>query len=106
PPVLAFADALVLSRQADAVVLTTFLGHTSQPDIQEALSRLRQVGAKVIGTVVNNVKADQGYRSYGYGYGYAYGQKSRRRRKKNPELFLSASEDPQNPPPPHLPRSS
>jgi len=106
PPVLAFADALVLSRQADAVVLTTFLGHTSQPDIQEALSRLRQVGAKVIGTVVNNVKADQGYRSYGYGYGYAYGQKSRRRRKKNPELFLSASEDSQNPPPPHLPRSS
>lgn len=106
PPVLAFADALVLSRQADAVILTTFLGHTSQPDIQEALARLRQVGAKVIGTVVNNVKADQGYRSYGYGYGYAYGHKSRRRRKKNPQLFLSASEDSQGPQTSHPPQTS
>jgi capsular exopolysaccharide synthesis family protein len=106
PPVLAFADALVLSRQADAVILTTFLGHTSQPDIQEALSRLRQVGAKVIGTVVNNVKVNQGYRSYGYGYGYAYGQKSRRRRKTNPELFLSASEDSSTPPSFHPPQRS
>ncbi|MEJ5260041.1 MAG: polysaccharide biosynthesis tyrosine autokinase [Anaerohalosphaeraceae bacterium] len=91
PPVLAFADALVLSRYADAVILTTFLGRTSQPDIQEALSRLRQVGAKVIGTVVNNVKAEQGYRSYGYGY--AYGQKGRKHRKKNPDLFLTASQE-------------
>lgn len=91
PPVLAFADALVLARQADAVIVTTFLGRTSQPDVQEALTRLRQVGARVIGTVVNNVKAEQGYRSYGYGYGYAYAQKGGRHRRHNPKVLLSAS---------------
>lgn len=93
PPVLAFADALVLSRQADAVIVTTFLGRTSQPDIQEALLRLRQAGATVVGTVVNNVKAEQGYRSYGYGYGYAYGH-PKHRRKKDSTVLLSTSFEP------------
>ncbi|HOL90102.1 MAG TPA: hypothetical protein PK965_12875, partial [Anaerohalosphaeraceae bacterium] len=60
----------------------------------------------VVGTVVNNVKADQGYRTYGYGYGYAYGHKSRRHRKRNPELFLNASDCSQSPQPHHPPQTS
>ncbi len=101
PPVLAFADSLVLARMADAVILTTFLGHTSQTDIKEALSRLRQIGANILGTVVNNVKVDQGYRTYGYGYGYAYGgqEKSARKRKRDERTLLIASPDSQNPRP-------
>lgn len=96
PPVLAFADSLVLARIADAVILTTFLGHTSQTDTKEAINRLKQIGANIIGTVVNNVKVDQGYRVYGYGYGYAYGgQKSAKKksgRKKDGKMLLVASQ--------------
>jgi capsular exopolysaccharide synthesis family protein len=101
PPVLAFADSLVLARMSDAVILTTFLGHTSQTDIQEAFSRLRQIGANILGTVVNNVKVEQGYRSYGYGYGYghAYGNqgaegKSPRKRKRDERTLLITSPEP------------
>lgn len=96
PPVLAFADSLVLARIADAVILTTFLGHTSQTDTKEAISRLKQIGANIIGTVVNNVKVDHGYRVYGYGYGYAYGgQKVGKKNKSHPpkdgKMLLTAS---------------
>jgi succinoglycan biosynthesis transport protein ExoP len=103
PPVLAFADSLVLARMADVVILTTFLGHTSQTDIQEAYNRLRQIGANILGTVVNNVKAEQGYRSYGYGYGYGYGAKgddgkSHRRRKRDERALLITSPEPQDTP--------
>lgn len=101
PPVLAFADSLVLARLSDAVILTTFLGHTSQTDIQEALHRLRQIGANVLGTVVNNVKVEQGYRTYGYGYGYAYGGqdgKKTRNKKRDERTLLIASPDSPNTP--------
>ena len=100
PPVLAFADSLVLAKMADAVILTTFLGHTSQTETKEALSRLRQIGANIIGTVVNNVKAEQGYRVYGYGYGYAYGdqKKNHPHRKKDVKMLLIPSSTNMNSP--------
>ncbi len=96
PPVLAFADALVLARLSDAVILTTFLGHTSKTETKEAISRLRQIDANIIGTVINNVKVEQGYRSYGYGYGYGYerqstGGKTRKKRKREDRLLLISS---------------
>lgn len=93
PPVLAFADSLVWSKMADNVILTSFLGHTSQEEIREAVRRLEDIGANVLGTVVNNVKVEHGYRRYGYGYGYGYGysdrssvekmQKSNNRKRRN-----------------------
>lgn len=100
PPVLAFADSLVLARMADAVILTTFLGHTSQTDIQEAFNRLCQIGANILGTVVNNVKVEHGYRSYGYGYGYGYAygskgvEKGPHRRKRDARTLLISSPKP------------
>ena len=95
PPVLAFADALVLAKMSDAVILTMFLGRTSKTETKEAMNRLEQIGAKVMGTVVNNVKADQGYRVYGYGYGYAYSsqnddKKHKRRSRKDRALLVSS----------------
>lgn len=91
PPVLAFADSLVWSRMADSVILTSFLGHTSQEEIREAVRRLEDIGVNVMGTVVNNVKVEHGYRHYGYGYGYGYSdrrnvekaQKDNNRKRRN-----------------------
>lgn len=81
PPVLAFSDALVWAKVADGTILVSFVGHTSRVDMQEAANRLERVNAKILGTVVNNVKVYQGHRKYGYGYGYGDDKASERKRK-------------------------
>jgi receptor protein-tyrosine kinase len=81
PPVLAFSDALVWSKLADGVIITSFIGHTSKNEIQQAIERLGEVQAKIIGTVVNNVKVSHGYRQYGYGYGYGNSKATEEKRK-------------------------
>ena len=65
-PVLAFTDAILWAKIADGVILTSFVDHTSRCELKETIARLEQVGARVIGTVVNNVQAAQGYHPYGY----------------------------------------
>jgi capsular exopolysaccharide synthesis family protein len=73
PPVLAFPDAILWTKMADGVILASLVNHTSQLDLREAIKRLEQAGANVLGTVVNNVKVSHSYHRYGYGYGYGYG---------------------------------
>ena len=56
-PVLAFADALLLGRQSDAVVLATMRDVSRMPHIADAIERLRSVGGNMVGVVVNGVNA-------------------------------------------------
>jgi polysaccharide biosynthesis transport protein len=67
PPVLPVTDAAVLSSRVDGTVLVASAGSTTEKDLGRALELLRQVGAPIIGTVLNGVSADGGY---GYQYGY------------------------------------
>jgi capsular exopolysaccharide synthesis family protein len=54
-PVLPVTDAIVASRFADGVILTTRVGVTSMRRLTHALEQLRQADAPVLGTVVNEV---------------------------------------------------
>ena len=56
-PVLAFADALLLGRQSDAVILATMRDVSRIPRVTDAVERLRSVGGKLLGAVVNGVHA-------------------------------------------------
>jgi capsular exopolysaccharide synthesis family protein len=65
-PVLAVTDAVVLSTQVDGVVLVAQAGRTGRAVASEARQRLEQVGANVIGCVLNNVAGGSGPYYGGY----------------------------------------
>ena len=54
-PVLNFADSLLLGQQSDVVVLATMRDVSRVPLVIAAVDRLRSVGVRVLGAVVNGV---------------------------------------------------
>jgi polysaccharide biosynthesis transport protein len=69
PPILPVSDSVILSRLVDGVVLVAS-AQTAKPLVREGYSRLRYVGAKLLGVVLNNVsRQDQPYsESFNYDY--------------------------------------
>lgn len=70
PPVLLAADALVWGQAADGVICSVLAGRSNRAAVWSACDRLRQVDAKVLGTVVGNVSQSNMY------YGSSYGSSS------------------------------
>lgn len=69
PPLLPVTDAAILTTATDGAILVTRHGVTSREQVEDAAESLRQVNARVLGTVLNF--APQGRRSeHGYSYGY------------------------------------
>lgn len=68
PPVLAVADALILSRFADTTLLVTRHGRSTQKSLQRAYHTLHDVECKNVGIVVNGVH--RGSTSFDEFYGY------------------------------------
>lgn len=56
-PVLAVADSLMLSTQVDGVVLVASAGSIQRRQLAETFQRLGDVKAKVVGVVLNRLKA-------------------------------------------------
>ena len=75
PPVEAVSDPLILASQGDGVFLVFDAQKTRKAAVQRSMRSLEDVGANVLGTVMNNVKKTKGggyyYGSYGP-YGSAY----------------------------------
>jgi tyrosine-protein kinase Etk/Wzc len=67
PPVLAVTDAAVLAHKVGNALLVVRPGQTHRHAADEAISRLRMVGARVHGVVVND---SDGGASYGYAQTY------------------------------------
>jgi len=65
PPVLPVTDALVLSGRVDATVLVVLAGVTTHREVTHAMDLLAQVGAPLVGTVLNGV-AELGEHGYRY----------------------------------------
>ena len=63
-PVLAFADTLMLGQQSDAVILSTMLDVSRVPQVENAVDRLRSVGVRLLGVVVNGGPAAPPQRRY------------------------------------------
>jgi capsular exopolysaccharide synthesis family protein len=87
PPVLAFPDAMLWAKMADAVILTSFAGQTTAPDLRDATDKLARIHVKVLGAVLSNVGIGQSYYRYGYNY-YAQSARSKKSSKRAAEKLL------------------
>lgn len=65
PPVLALADAAILSRRCDGVILVVRAGRTASRVVLEASERLRAASARHLGSVLTMARVDVNrYRGY------------------------------------------
>ncbi|MGQ0668922.1 MAG: polysaccharide biosynthesis tyrosine autokinase [Actinomycetota bacterium] len=79
PPLLAVADALVLAPKSDGVIIIADSGTTTRGAVAHTREQLQQVGAKIVGGVLNNFDPQRGkyYANY-YGYDNSYRYKDDR----------------------------
>ena len=70
PPLVGFADPLVLGRIADGTLLVIRNEQTPRPASQHSCELLAKVGGRLLGAIVNDIKVRKG--SYYYGKYYSY----------------------------------
>jgi len=70
PPIGAFSDATMLSTQCDGSLVVSRAGETDGRAFDHAVETLDEVGANVIGGVLNGFAPQK--TGYGYYYGYRY----------------------------------
>jgi capsular exopolysaccharide synthesis family protein len=68
PPVGLVSDPAILSTQGDGVLLVLDAQNTRKGSVRRSVRGLEAIGGKVLGTVMNNVKASGGDGYYQYGY--------------------------------------
>ena len=59
PPVVAVADATILAARVDGVLLVVDSGRTRRDTARRATEQLQRVGARLLGAVLTNVKAER-----------------------------------------------
>lgn len=70
PPLLAAADAAILGRHTDGVLLVIRAGQTERDMAVQAVQQLHSVGARILGAVLNDPDSKVG--KYGGHYHYEY----------------------------------
>ena len=89
PPVLAVTDSIVLSRLVEGIILVVGAKGSSRNGVARAAELLKEVNARIVGAVLNNLNVEKEryyysrYYYYDYGkYGYGYGNNGDRKKKK------------------------
>ncbi|HMP77830.1 MAG TPA: polysaccharide biosynthesis tyrosine autokinase [Pirellulaceae bacterium] len=107
PPVLAVTDPCPVAARVDGVILAIRIKKNVRTSAERSVEILRNLGANIVGVVVNGVGAQSGYGSqytysayrsgyayneYGYGYGYGYGnyyQEDAKKTNGKPKLIAA-----------------
>ena len=85
PPLLSVADARILSRLTDGVVLIIRSGETPKQVLRQAQKNLQMINAKILGILVNAAdlrSADYYYHSKYYYYNYYTDDTGKKKRKR------------------------
>lgn len=69
PPILAATDAALIATQCDATLLVVRAGHTREKELDASMEALSDVGATVIGVLLNGFNLSM---AYGHKYQYQY----------------------------------
>lgn len=93
PPVLVAADSAVLSTVCDGVLFVVRANRTHAEVVSVGRQRLVDVGAKLIGGILNgaNLQQEHGYRYY---YSYRYYQEKKKRGPRATTTPVPAAESP------------
>ena len=87
PPVGALSDAMLLATQCDGTLMVARAGETDARAFARAVDTLDDVGATLLGGVLNGFDPDQdsyyGYYGYGYQYGGGYADYGERREERS-----------------------
>jgi capsular exopolysaccharide synthesis family protein len=73
PPATVVSDALPLINQVSGVLVVTRLGKTTRDGAQHLQDRLQNMGAPVLGVVINSIGSADGVYGQAYGYASVYG---------------------------------
>ncbi|MCM3135330.1 CpsD/CapB family tyrosine-protein kinase [Paenibacillus polysaccharolyticus] len=65
PPVLTVTDALIVSSLCDGVLLVVNAGKVKKELVKKTKAHLEHVNARILGVILNNLKASAGSVSYG-----------------------------------------
>jgi polysaccharide biosynthesis transport protein len=68
PPLLPVADALLMARHVDGVLLSLLHDHSRLGAVSEARDRLASVGTNILGVVINGLSSENYSNYYGYSY--------------------------------------
>jgi polysaccharide biosynthesis transport protein len=83
PPTSVVSDAIPLVKNVDGVLVVARLGKTTRDASVHLRDQLNNLGAYVLGVVVNSVtRASMTGYAYGYGYGYGYAAEYTSQKKK------------------------
>jgi capsular exopolysaccharide synthesis family protein len=81
PPVLPVTDPAILSNYCDGVVIVIRSGRTAVAQARRTKRVMIDMGARILGVVLNDCVARGFGYGYGYRYGYGYGKDNRRKRR-------------------------
>jgi non-specific protein-tyrosine kinase len=79
PPIMAVTDAIILSRQVDGVALVVHANRTRREVVRQSVQNLNQVGANILGAVLN--KVSDGKTGYYYYYSVEEGSRPHSRQR-------------------------
>jgi non-specific protein-tyrosine kinase len=101
PPVMAVTDPVILSTRVDGVIIVVRPGITKLGTTIHTVEQLRQVGANLLGVVLNDVEnKSKRYATSSNGYYYGYGKYddyiSTTKQKKSPKIIEALRSDPGN----------
>jgi capsular exopolysaccharide synthesis family protein len=77
PPILPVADAVDIATRVDGVILVYTVGKIARSVLKRAKNSLDHVNARVLGIILNNVRADSGPDYFKYQSRYYYGPREK-----------------------------